>query len=546
MATRAGAIEAPVPRSAAPGSAALPSSGTLPRAWRGTLPRAWRRTLPRTWPVLALLGLALLPVLATPVPAMVDYPNHLARMYLLARDGGPEAHPLYRVAWALYPNLAMDLIVPALARLVGVEAAARWFLVASQILVVSGAVAIEVAVKGRHALSGYAGVLMLYSLPFAWGFVNFEFGLGLALWGIALWLRLGPRMPWLRLAAHAGFVVLLAAAHLFALGLYGFTLGVHELWRARAARPGRRAVLAAVATLAGPALLVLGLMRLGGGSVGGAGSTWHLDLKALWPFLALNGYSAALSGLGGIALLCLGAALARRGALLLTGPGPWLAAAFAALYAAMPWMLLDTAFVDIRVIVAATLILPAFLTVTFPDRRWQRAAGALVVGLTLASIATTAAVWTSYRDDFAGLTRAFARMEPGARLLIGHSGEALDPPLADLAGYPIYHAPVLAVAYADAFVPTLFTATGKQPIAAGPRDAGLALPYGGPVPVARLVALAQGPAPAGTPAFLRNWLADYAYLCVVGPPAPNPLPARLAAVAAGPRFTLYRVRPELR
>ncbi len=59
---------------------------------------------------------------------MVDYPNHLARMYILSASGTPDANPFYRTAWALYPNLAMDLIIPQMARLIDVETATRLFL----------------------------------------------------------------------------------------------------------------------------------------------------------------------------------------------------------------------------------------------------------------------------------------------------------------------------------------------------------------------------------------------------------------------------------
>jgi hypothetical protein len=61
--------------------------------------------------VLALLiGAALAPVLLVRIPAMVDYPNRLARMYLLSAAGSPAANPYYRVEWAIYPNLALDPI----------------------------------------------------------------------------------------------------------------------------------------------------------------------------------------------------------------------------------------------------------------------------------------------------------------------------------------------------------------------------------------------------------------------------------------------------
>src|ERR1700709_850360 len=180
----------------------------------------------------ALAAASLLPVLLTPIPAMVDYPNHLARMYILSRNGMPDANPYYEVAWALYPNLAMDLLIPQMARSFGVEDATRLFLLVSQILIVGGAVALERVVKGRIQLAGFAALMFLYCLPFSWGFVNFEFGLGVALCGIAVYLRLAERAWPVRFVVNAVFVAALFAAHFFALGVYGATLGLHELWRA--------------------------------------------------------------------------------------------------------------------------------------------------------------------------------------------------------------------------------------------------------------------------------------------------------------------------
>jgi hypothetical protein len=103
---------------------------------------------------------------------MVDDLNHLARMYILSQSGAANANPYYEAAWALYPNLAMDLMVPQIARLVSVENAMRLFLLSSQLLIIGGAVALERVVKGRVEFAGFAAVMFLYCLPFAWGFVN--------------------------------------------------------------------------------------------------------------------------------------------------------------------------------------------------------------------------------------------------------------------------------------------------------------------------------------------------------------------------------------
>src|SRR6266480_499796 len=172
-----------------------------------------------------LFAMSVAPVLLVEIPAMIDYVNHLARMHLLVDADAGRSNPGYEIDWRLYPNLAVDIIVPVLARFVSVETAARLFLLASQTLVVSGAIVLEIAVRGRHKISGFAALVALYTLPFLWGLLNFEFGCGVALWAIASWIHFREG-PWLvRGALHAGFVVVLFVTHMFALGIYGLTIG---------------------------------------------------------------------------------------------------------------------------------------------------------------------------------------------------------------------------------------------------------------------------------------------------------------------------------
>src|SRR6266436_8240261 len=81
---------------------------------------------------LILVGLlfvaCVVPVLSVEIPAMVDYVNHLAEMHLLVDAAAGRPNPAYEIDWRLYPNLAVDIIVPAAARFVSVETAARLFL----------------------------------------------------------------------------------------------------------------------------------------------------------------------------------------------------------------------------------------------------------------------------------------------------------------------------------------------------------------------------------------------------------------------------------
>lgn len=493
--------------------------------------------------VLAMLAAAsFLPVLLTPIPAMVDYPNHLARMYILSQNGTPGANPHYEVVWAFYPNLGMDLLVPQMARLMSVENATRLFLLLSQLLIVSGALLLEWVRKGRIEFAGFAALAFLYCLPFSWGFVNFEFGLGLALWGIAVYLMLAEG-PWpLRFAANAIFVASLFVAHFFSLGIYGATLGLYELWRFRHQRTTYGIAAARLGALAIPALVLYGIMNLTAGAIGSEGTSWFLGFKPIWPLRIMNGYNMTAAAATGLTLAILLYFAARRGVLKLDPAGIWLAIGLALMYVAIPSKLFGTAFVDLRVIPAAALILPAFCSLSLPGRTWRMGALAAISGITLINLAVVFAVWLPYRADYAAIIASFNKLDRGSRVLVGSTGNNGDPPFADLTSYPMYYAPTLAVHYADAFVPNLFTETGKQPVRARESVRRLDIPYGGPVPLDLLGAIAAGQPLADVPPFVRTWDRDYDYLYVLGPRAANPLPDLLEVLDTSERFVLYRIR----
>ena len=493
--------------------------------------------------VFALLAAAsILPVLLTPIPAMVDYPNHLARMYILSRNGTPDANPYYEVSWALYPNLAMDLLIPQLARLISVENATRLFLLLSQLLIVGGALVLERVVKGRVHIAGFAALMFLYCLPFTWGFVNFEFGLGVALWAIAAYLAVAERAWPVRLVVNAIFVAALFAAHFFSLGIYGATLGFYELWRAHGRKVPYRDALLRLVVLAIPVVALFAVMRSTAGTIGSEGTAWDFAFKPLWPFRIMNGYNLTVSAASVLALMALLYFAARRGVLKLEPAGIWLASGFALLYLAIPSMLLGTSFVDLRMIPAAALIIPAFCSLSLPSRRWTMAALAVVSGITLANLAVVSVVWLSYRADYASIIESFHKIDRGALVLVGSSGDGEDPPFNDLTQYPMAYAPTLAVHYANAFVPNLFTEVGKQPVQPRAAVRRLAIPYGGPMPIRVLAAIAAGRTSSDIPPFIRTWYRDYNYLYVLGPRMANPLPNLLEELDASTRFVLYRIR----
>jgi hypothetical protein len=69
----------------------------------------------------------------------------------------------------------------------------------------------------------------------------------------------------------------------------------------------------------------------------------------------------------------------------------------------------------------------------------------------------------------------------------------------------------------------------------------LAIPYGGPVPIRLLGAIAAGGTTAAVPSFIQTWHRDFDYLYVLGPASANPLPGRLQEVDRSARFVLYMI-----
>lgn len=491
----------------------------------------------------ALATFALLPTLLVDIPAMADYPNHLARMHLLTKVGTPDENPYYLIAFALYPNLAMDLIVPQLARFISVESATRLFFFCAQVLVITGAIAVEVAVKRRHEIGGFAALLVLHSMPFSLGLVNFEFGTGLALFGIAAWIACQNRSWPVRFAVHTVFACALFFAHFFALGIYGLTLGIYELQRLFVDRDLRRAG-ATVLMLAAPVTVLVAILHGSGGAIGGSQTAWMFSWKVAWLALFLNGYDVYLSAGSMAAVVVLLGYLAISRSLTLSSLGTWVALGFFTAFVLMPFKLFDSRMADIRMIAAAFLILPAF--VTFQLKKQTAYIAMFVVSAIITVNASYAAyIWFSYRSDYSEMKASFGLLKPSSFVLVGSSrqGEVAPTLLTDV---PIHRAPVLAVHHANAFVSLFYTIAGMQPVEVRPDlrhlDISTATEDYHPPSLDTLRAVAGGEAVAGTPGYLRNWPRDFHYVYLVGPHAENALPEVLEELARYRRFTLYAVR----
>jgi len=477
-----------------------------------------------------LFAASVSPVFFVEIPAMVDYVNHLARMHLLVDAAAGRRNPAYEIDWRLYPNLAVDIVVPVLARFVSVETAARLFLLASQVLVISGAIALEIEVRGRHQISGFAALIALYSLPFLWGLTNFEFGCGVGLWAIVSWIRY-RQGPWLiRIALHTGFVIVSFVAHLFALGIYGLTIGCYETSRI----VGYRQATRTFAVMASPVVALYLYLVWSGGAVGKPIFDWWFGLKLIWPLLVMNGYSVPLSIALAFTVAVLLVFLGYSRVFGLTRPAIFIGSSFLLVYSLMPTRLFDSAYADVRLITAMMLILPAFLTVNWPSGTVRSVAALMAATVILTNAASVASVWSAYRSDYAEITASFRLLRPDSTILIARGdaeGGAINAPM--------FYAPTLAAHYATAFVPSLYTCS-CQPIRKAPSKSRLeiedSLDYL-PTTISQLNSASAG----GTaPKHVREWRTDYDYLYIVGNQRAG-IPDHLTSMMRSRRFTLYAI-----
>jgi hypothetical protein len=106
------------------------------------------RTRANLWwlSVIGLCAVLLAPLLIVDVPPLLDYPNHLARAFLLASlPQDPVLAQFYAARWSIIPNLALDLVAPPLMQVLPVHVVGRLLIAAAVLLPALGAIAYNAA-----------------------------------------------------------------------------------------------------------------------------------------------------------------------------------------------------------------------------------------------------------------------------------------------------------------------------------------------------------------------------------------------------------------
>jgi hypothetical protein len=379
--------------------------------------------------VLALLCAVLLsPLLIAEVPPLMDYPNHLARMYVLAfGQDDPVLASMYASTWSVIPNLAIDLITPPLLHVLPLHVAGRLLLALVLLLPIVGTFCYSRAVaRGtpmRRSWWPVASVLVAYNGTFLMGFLNFLLGVGLALLFAAAWIRWRGAHRIATVALGAAAAAALFFCHLMGLAFFLVLVGSSEAeWLVGRFRRGDRRLRPVALRIAGllPMLLTAALLYATSALEATGGDVAQLPLakKLLQAFVSFVNYDVALDSVTAIAVMGFIVACLATGRLLVAGKSIAAIAVLVALYVVSPFAAKGTCFLDTRfAIMLGFLLFGALAPVRLP-RIVQGAAAVAVLALFLVRIATIATIWHAHNHDVADLRRVIADVEPGSRVLV--------------------------------------------------------------------------------------------------------------------------------
>lgn len=220
------------------------------------------------WALIGITAILCMPVFAVHYPPLVDYPNHLARAYILYHyHDTPAFQQIYRLHFVPIPNLAVDIIIPLLLRCCSVLTAGRIFLLMTIVLFVAGCHELGIAAHGKPTWLALPCAFVVYCSEFLWGFLSFTFALGLFLLCVACWLKWRPHWTTTRLLLLTLMVCCTYFAHLMPYAFTSIAIGVMTIWYvAKGETALRHAALDLIPLV--PPLLVFALYMQHGGNVG--------------------------------------------------------------------------------------------------------------------------------------------------------------------------------------------------------------------------------------------------------------------------------------
>ena len=389
----------------------------------------WRvqREVVRSRPALTIIGIAIvaaavlliLPLWIVRYPPLLDYPNHLARVFILTHINDPNYRfsEYYTVTFGAFPYLTMDVMLMGLQKLFSIFTGGRIILTLGAIGVPLAAWFLVRQANRENTSLACWGLLSGYNIFFLWGFVNWQLSMALVLCVSGLWIRYLARPSVLRWITLLLTVTVLYFTHLQGFGLAGLVVTAYAALTVKGFRR------TALALAQGWALFLPGgalhlITRI---TTRETNAAWAMNFHPLsdkWErlYFFVQGYSPRLDAITLLALLgCAFAAWWRNREFRWNHPWPAIVGGLFLLYWIFPgygvnWAGDDA---DVRLLPFVLMLLP---TVVYTGRRarWLALVACLLFCARSANVMRT---FRAEQPELIGMARAFSMTPPNARVL---------------------------------------------------------------------------------------------------------------------------------
>ncbi len=374
---------------------------------------------------LTLAAVLAVPFFLAQIPPVLDYPNHLARAFILAFGAhDPWLSRMYEPHWRIIPNLAVDLVLPPLLHILPIHVAGRLVLAASLFLPLAGVLAYSRALFGRPTLWSLGSALVAYNAGFLLGFENFLLSVGAALLVASIWIAMRETRPWTAVVATTCGAIVIFFCHIMGVALLGLLVGAYELDRllerthAKEGLSARWLAIRAAAVLTAfiPTVVLFAFSP----TAEMAGPTrWAFLSKPLLALAPLMNYSLRLDLATGYALLAFVVIAIIKGRLAVPRSGGIALALLLLAFLVSPFQAKGDAFFDVRFALMAAYLLFAGVAETPERGRGAVTLGALcLLALFLARMGVLSRVWDEQDIQLGEMRAAVKPVPAGARVLV--------------------------------------------------------------------------------------------------------------------------------
>src|SRR5580692_11453581 len=376
------------------------------------------------WVGLGLMLVCLLiPLILTEVPPLTDYPNHLARCYLLAfGSSDPALRPMFSEHWQIIPNIGVDLILPKLMHVFPPLLAGRVMLAFCLLIPTTGAIALSRAYFGRRSLWQIATGFAAFNVLFLMGFMNFELAIGIAMWGAAAWIRYREQNAAAAVASAIILAPIVFFFHLFGFCFYALLVGSYEFFVLfeRGLRVWTDVRYAATRALAfGVAMVIPALLyRASPLERVSFSPAWvSLPRKLYIAFDSILEYSSLFDLLIAASLVAFLVFCVMNGRARISKAGLICCTALLCVYLVTPVSFKGVHFVDTRLPVMLGFMVFAGFIPRGLNPRERTTAVAFFAIIFIARVALITNVWVNSQRDLTDLRQTIASVTPGSRVL---------------------------------------------------------------------------------------------------------------------------------